>query len=156
MRRYLLAATTALSAIVAVAPAHAQATNDTAAPAKEAQGGIEEIIVTAQRRAESVQDVPIAISAFTADQLRNQGVSNTLELGRFGVRVNAVAPGTVRTPMTENILGIEKLRARIEGEVQLGRLGEVEDIAQAVAFLAGPEASWITGKVLTVDGGAYN
>ncbi|MCJ8159817.1 TonB-dependent receptor, partial [Sphingomonas sp. LaA6.9] len=51
--------------------------------AEESTGGIEDIVVTAQRRSESVQDVPIAISAFSADQLRNQGVSNTLELGRF-------------------------------------------------------------------------
>ncbi|MDX3882928.1 TonB-dependent receptor [Sphingomonas fennica] len=46
-------------------------------------GGIDDIVVTAQRRQESVQNVPIAISAFSGDQLRNQGVSNTLELGRF-------------------------------------------------------------------------
>jgi iron complex outermembrane receptor protein len=52
-------------------------------PSAEAQGGIADIIVTAQRRAESVQDVPIAISAFSAEQLQAQGISNTLELGRF-------------------------------------------------------------------------
>jgi 3-oxoacyl-[acyl-carrier protein] reductase len=78
------------------------------------------------------------------------------ELGRYGVRVNAIAPGTVETPMTENILSNQKLAAQIRGEVLLGRLGMGSDIAAAVAFLAGPEASWITGKVLVVDGGAYN
>jgi 3-oxoacyl-[acyl-carrier protein] reductase len=82
--------------------------------------------------------------------------SGALELGRYGVRVNAVAPGTTETEMTAPILSKEKLRAKLESEVVLGRLGTVADIARAVAFLAGPEASWITGKVLTVDGGAYN
>jgi 3-oxoacyl-[acyl-carrier protein] reductase len=82
--------------------------------------------------------------------------SGALELGRFGVRVNAVAPGTIQTEMTAPILANEKLRPRIDAEVLLGRLGRVDDIARAVAFLAGPEADWITGKVLTVDGGAYN
>ena len=81
MKHLLLVATTALSAGLAL-PLHAQTTD---APAEEqaATGGIEDIVVTAQRRSENLQDVPIAISAFSADQLRNQGVSNTLELGRF-------------------------------------------------------------------------
>ncbi|RJF93828.1 TonB-dependent receptor [Sphingomonas cavernae] len=85
MKRLLLVATTALSASLAVAPLHAQ-TADAETPAAEAEestGGIEDIVVTAQRRSESLQDVPIAVSAFSADQLRSQGVSNTLELGRF-------------------------------------------------------------------------
>lgn len=79
-----------------------------------------------------------------------------LELGRYGVRVNAVAPGTTQTPMTSTIMETEKLRERFRKEIPLGRFGEPSDIADAVCFLASPAASWITGKVLTVDGGAYN
>lgn len=79
-----------------------------------------------------------------------------LELGRYGVRANAVAPGTTETPMTSTIMTTEKLRDRFSKEIPLGRFGKPSDIASAVAFLAGPSASWITGKVLTVDGGAYN
>jgi iron complex outermembrane receptor protein len=83
MRMMLLTAT-ALAAVFA-SPAVAQTTtpapDDQAEPA--AQQGVGDIIVTAQRRNESVQDVPIAISAFSGEQLVQQGVSNTLELGQF-------------------------------------------------------------------------
>jgi 3-oxoacyl-[acyl-carrier protein] reductase len=58
--------------------------------------------------------------------------------------------------MTQTIMTTEKLRDRFSKEIPLGRFGKPSDIASAVAFLAGPSASWITGKVLTVDGGAYN
>lgn len=77
--RILLRATTALIASLATAPLPAQ----TAAETPSASGVIADVIVTAQRRSENVQDVPIAISAFSADQLRSQGISNTLQLGQF-------------------------------------------------------------------------
>jgi 3-oxoacyl-[acyl-carrier protein] reductase len=79
-----------------------------------------------------------------------------LDLAKFGVRVNAVAPGLTGTNMTRTIMETPKLRERYEGEIPLGRAGTPDDIGAAVAFLAGPSASWITGKVLAVDGGAYN
>jgi iron complex outermembrane recepter protein len=68
----------AFLALMSAAPVWAQTT----APADK-EGGISDIVVTAQRRAESVQDVPIAISAFSSDQLEAQGVNNTLELGQY-------------------------------------------------------------------------
>lgn len=84
MKRFLMVATTALSASLGVVPAWAQTEGlSQSAPADQSSGGVQEIVVTAQRRSESLQDVPIAVSAFSADQLRSQGVSNTLELGRF-------------------------------------------------------------------------
>lgn len=79
-----------------------------------------------------------------------------LELGRYGVRVNAVAPGTTDTPMTKTIMETDKLRERFQKEIPLGRFGQPQDVARAVAFLVGPESDWISGKVLIVDGGAYN
>jgi 3-oxoacyl-[acyl-carrier protein] reductase len=82
--------------------------------------------------------------------------SAALDLARFNIRVNAVAPGLTLTNMTRKIMDDPKLRQRYEGEIPLGRIGTPEDIAHAVAFLASPQASWITGKVLAVDGGAYN
>ncbi|MEU3663577.1 SDR family NAD(P)-dependent oxidoreductase [Streptomyces sp. NPDC032940] len=67
-----------------------------------------------------------------------------------GVRVNLVMPGTVRTTAWE---GRDKELAAVRGLYPLGRVGEPEDIAAAVAFLASRDASWITGTTLTVDGG---
>jgi len=80
--------------------------------------------------------------------------SCALELGSLGVRVNAVAPGAVITDMTEGLRADDVLRERFLSEILVGRFGEPRDVAHAVAFLAGPESAWITGKVLIVDGGA--
>lgn len=73
------------------------------------------------------------------------------ELGRKGIRVNAVAPGFIRTPMTAGMP--ENVLKGMEESTPLGRLGEAEEIANAYAFLASDEASYITGTVLSVDGG---
>lgn len=75
------------------------------------------------------------------------------ETGRFGIRVNVVEPGMVRTPMTEK-LPPEIIQAA-ERESLLGKLAEPSDIAAAVLFLCGPGGSHITGQVLRVDGGQY-
>lgn len=75
------------------------------------------------------------------------------ELGRFGIRVNGVRPGLVPTEASDPLATHEATRADYLAQMPLGRVGAVEDIASAVAFLAGPEASWITGQVLSVDGG---
>lgn len=73
------------------------------------------------------------------------------ELGRKGIRVNAVAPGFIRTPMTEKVPS--KVLDMVLEKTPLGRMGTAEDIANAYAFLASDEASFISGAVLSVDGG---
>jgi len=70
-----------------------------------------------------------------------------------GLRFNAVAPGLVRTPMTASMTKNEKAVEMLEANHPLGRLGEPDDIAAAIAFLLGPDSSWITGQVLSSDGG---
>jgi acetoacetyl-CoA reductase/3-oxoacyl-[acyl-carrier protein] reductase len=73
------------------------------------------------------------------------------ELGRFGIRVNVVAPGWIESPMTA-ALG-DGLRERALAETALGRLGRPEDVAAAVLFLCSDAARQVTGQVLRVDGG---
>ncbi len=70
-----------------------------------------------------------------------------------GVRINAVAPGLVRTPMTERIWSQPKSAEASRSMHPIGRLGEPEDIARAILWLASAEQSWVTGQVLGVDGG---
>ena len=77
--------------------------------------------------------------------------SLSLELAPSGIRVNAVAPGCIETDMVR-ALGPETM-GQLAEETPLGRLGRPEDIAHAVAFLASKRASFITGQILTADGG---
>lgn len=77
--------------------------------------------------------------------------SLALELAPSGIRVNCVAPGCIETDMV-HVLG-EETRAMLVEETPLGRLGTPEDIAHAVAFFASEKASFLTGQVLTADGG---
>jgi 3-oxoacyl-[acyl-carrier protein] reductase len=79
-----------------------------------------------------------------------------LELGAHNITVNAVAPGFVRTDLTQRGRGAGDWQGTEEGfaaKAMMGRIGEPEDIANAVAFLASPESGWITAQMLTVDGG---
>jgi 3-oxoacyl-[acyl-carrier protein] reductase len=73
------------------------------------------------------------------------------ELASRGITVNALAPGFIETDMTAALN--EPMRAEILQRIPLGSLGQPEDIARAALFLAGPGARYITGQVLTVDGG---
>ena len=81
------------------------------------------------------------------------GLTKTLarELANRGITVNAVAPGLIETDMT-GVLS-DEIRQAILQKIPLGKLGQPEDIAAAVAYLASGEAKYITGQVLTVDGG---
>ena len=76
-----------------------------------------------------------------------------LEWGRDGIRVNAVNPSLVRSEMTEGLQDQAELVEAFKRRLAIARLGEPEDVAGAVAFLASEDASWITGVNLPVDGG---
>ena len=76
------------------------------------------------------------------------------DLGPKGIRVNAIAPGATKTAALKSVLNPEIEKAMLK-HTPLGRLGEPDDIAQAVAFLVGPSAAYITGETLHVNGGMY-
>lgn len=75
------------------------------------------------------------------------------EYARRGITVNAVAPGFIETAMASSLE--EKVREQIREHIPMGRLGSAEEVADAVAFLVSPKASYITGQVLHVNGGLY-
>ena len=75
------------------------------------------------------------------------------EIGSRGITVNVVAPGFIETDMTRDLP--EEAKQAMLGQIALGRLGQAQDIADAVAFLAGPAANYITGETLHVNGGMY-
>jgi 3-oxoacyl-[acyl-carrier protein] reductase len=75
-----------------------------------------------------------------------------IEFANHGITINAVEPGNIMTPGMEDQLGADYIRAQ-EQSIPLGKLGEPEDIAYAMLFLAGNEAKYITGQTIVVDGG---
>ncbi len=92
-------------------------------------------------------------SGYPTSKFAVNGLTKSLarELGKDGIRVNAVAPGIIKTDMVA-VLDQNMIKA-MEGTVPIGRLGESEDIANAFLFLASDMATYITGEILSVDGG---
>jgi 3-oxoacyl-[acyl-carrier protein] reductase len=94
------------------------------------------------------------LSAYAATKASMIGFTRSLarEVGRLGINVNAVAPGFLDTDMTHRLAGEQ--RHRVIRRSALKRLADVEDVANAVAFLLGDDARNISGTVVTVDAGA--
>jgi meso-butanediol dehydrogenase / (S,S)-butanediol dehydrogenase / diacetyl reductase len=93
---------------------------------------------------------------YVASKFGVSGITRTMaaELGPLGVRVNAVAPGMIRTPMTASMFEDPENAKRIRAAHPIGREGEPEEIAAVIAFLLSEDASFITGAVIPVDGGS--
>jgi len=96
-----------------------------------------------------------AIPSYTAAKHGMIGLSRSLahRLGAEAIRVNAVCPGYIETPMLAPMIGDPDARARLEGSVPLGRLGEPSDVAAVVRFLLSDEARYVHGAAVVVDGG---
>ncbi len=92
---------------------------------------------------------------YTASKAGLIGMTKTVarELAPRGVTVNAVAPGFIDTPMTAGLS--DKVKAAMLSQIPLGRIGQPEDVAEAVAFLASDVAGYISGQVIHVNGGMY-
>ncbi|WP_433247183.1 SDR family NAD(P)-dependent oxidoreductase [Streptosporangium sp. CA-135522] len=106
---------------------------------------------TASRFAVSMQ------IGYTISKAALESMAPTLanDLGRRGITVNTVAPGAVRTDMTAGYTSIPEVVAGLEAITALGRIGEPEDVADVVGFLAGPQGRWVTGQTVDVSGGTY-
>lgn len=79
-----------------------------------------------------------------------------VEWAKYNIRVNAVSPGPITTPMTDSVYNTEKLRKGRTKAIPLNRFGNPEEVAKAVLFLASDDASYITGHALAIDGGSLN
>jgi len=77
-----------------------------------------------------------------------------LRWAKQGIRVNAVCPGVIETPMTAPLVADPQMKAMIDAMTPLGRMGTAQEIAEAVVWLCSPAASFVTGHALVIDGGA--
>jgi NAD(P)-dependent dehydrogenase (short-subunit alcohol dehydrogenase family) len=79
--------------------------------------------------------------------------SLAVEYGRQGIRVNAICPGPVLTPLMETLFASEAEKNKRLNRIPLGRFGRAEDVVWAGVFLASDESSWMTGTTFVIDGG---
>ena len=101
----------------------------------------------------SILNVPFSVYGVTKAGVIMFTRTIAVEYGEYGIRCNCVAPSTIRSPMIEPYLQDKQAKKTLESSFPLRSIGDPEDISGAVAYLCSDDAKWITGTVLTVDGG---
>lgn len=101
----------------------------------------------------TVDKVPLAVYDSSKAGVIMFTKSLAMEYGPYNIRVNCVCPGTVRSPFLQPYLEDEKAREVLNSMQPLGRIGEPEDVANAILYLVSDASNWVTGSILVVDGG---
>jgi len=101
----------------------------------------------------AIPKVPFSVYGVTKAGIIMLTKSIAVEYGQYNIRCNCIAPSTIRSPMMEPYLQDENAKKMLEGSFPLKRIGDPEDVANAILFLASDDSKWITGTVMTLDGG---
>jgi len=101
----------------------------------------------------AIEKVPLSVYNTTKAGVIMFTKSIALEYAQYNIRCNCVCPGTIRSPFLQPYLDDEKAGKMMHAAQPLGRIGEPEDVAHSILYLASDETSWVTGTVLVVDGG---
>jgi NAD(P)-dependent dehydrogenase (short-subunit alcohol dehydrogenase family) len=110
-------------------------------------------IITISSQMAHVGGIDRAVYAAMKHGIEGMTKSMAIEWGPHGIRVNTICPTFIRTALTESTFADPERRGWVEGKIKLGRVGRVEDIMGAVAYLASDAAALVTGTSLMVDGG---
>jgi 3-oxoacyl-[acyl-carrier protein] reductase len=101
----------------------------------------------------AIPKVPFSVYGVTKAGIIMLTKSIAVEYGQYNIRCNCIAPSTIRSPIMEPYLQDENAKRMLEGSFPLKRIGEPEDVSNAIIFLASEDSKWITGSVMAVDGG---
>lgn len=101
----------------------------------------------------AIPKVPFSVYGVTKAGIIMLTKSIAVEYGQYNIRCNCIAPSTIRSPIMEPYLQDENAKRMLEGSFPLKRIGEPEDVSNAILFLVSEDSNWITGSVMALDGG---